>query len=221
MAEVISIGSKETNRLQDGRLIWAYCRANGLFLPVNCDENGNLGVSAAAGGATSAKQDEQSVLIGPVNEGPPASDTAPSGLNGRLQRIAQNSTATLGIPTGAAIITDVDGTIQRYLRGLVTMAATGTLVKQGGGALTDRSGTVTSGGTSQQVAAANASRKFFCYQNTSDETQFLNFGAAASAANSFEIGPKGYWESGPNFCPTGTVNMLGATTAKSYTAKEG
>lgn len=92
---------------------------------------------------------------------------------------------------------------------------------QGGGALTDRSGTVTTGGTSQQVAAALATRKCFIYQNTSDETQFLNFGAAASAANSIEIASKGYWESGPNFCPTGTVNMLGATTAKSFTAKEG
>lgn len=92
---------------------------------------------------------------------------------------------------------------------------------QGGGALTDRSGTVTAGGTSQQIAAANASRKCFFYQNTSDETQYLNFGAAASAANSIEIASKGYWENPPNFCPTGTVNMLGATTAKSFTAKEG
>ena len=49
------------------------------------------------------------VLIGAVNEAAPASDTASSGLNGRLQRIAQNISslitqlpATLGIKTAAA-----------------------------------------------------------------------------------------------------------------------
>lgn len=130
--------------------------------------------------------------------------------------------AVLGVPTGTAIVTDADGTLQRYLRGLVKLLGVdGALVKQGGGALTDRSGTVTAGGTSQQVAAALATRKCFFYQNTSNETQYLNFGAAASAANSIEIASKGYWENPPNFCPTGTINMLGATTAKTFTAKEG
>lgn len=130
--------------------------------------------------------------------------------------------AILGSTSGAAVVTDANGAVQQYLRGLVKLfGVDGALVKQGGGALTDRSGTVTAGGTSQQIAAALATRKCFIYQNTSDETQYLNFGAAASAANSIEIASKGYWENPPNFCPTGTVNMLGATTAKSFTAKEG
>lgn len=58
--------------------------------------------------ATAAKQDAHAVLFGAVNETAPASDTASSGLNGRLQRIAQNISAmilqlpaTLGIKTAA------------------------------------------------------------------------------------------------------------------------
>jgi hypothetical protein len=58
--------------------------------------------------ATSAKQDAEAVLVGPVTETAPATDTASSGLNGRLQRIAQRITSliallpsTLGQKTGA------------------------------------------------------------------------------------------------------------------------
>lgn len=47
--------------------------------------------------ATSAKQDAQAVLVGPVNETAPASDTANSGLNGRLQRIAQRITSLIAL----------------------------------------------------------------------------------------------------------------------------
>ena len=58
--------------------------------------------------ATTTIQTAQSTLFGAVTETAPASDTASSGLNGRLQRIAQRVTsliaqipATLGIQTSA------------------------------------------------------------------------------------------------------------------------
>lgn len=94
-------------------------------------------------------------LTGAVNETAPATDTANSGVNGRLQRIAQRLTSlitaigtqvfgagiaaaaqrttlasddpavsVLGATTGAAIITDADGTIQRYLRGIIKLLIT-------------------------------------------------------------------------------------------------
>lgn len=92
---------------------------------------------------------ENAALIGSLTETAPASDTASSGHNGRLQRIAQRITSlitALGSPfqaggsignttfastvanganavegstTGAKVITDADGTIQQYLRGIV------------------------------------------------------------------------------------------------------
>lgn len=49
------------------------------------------------GAATSAKQDSQSVLLGAVTETAPAADTASSGLNGRLQRLAQQFTALIAL----------------------------------------------------------------------------------------------------------------------------
>lgn len=49
------------------------------------------------GAATEAKQDAEAVLIGAVNESAPASDTASSGLNGRLQRIAQRLTSLIAL----------------------------------------------------------------------------------------------------------------------------
>ena len=45
--------------------------------------------------ATSAKQDSAAILTGAVTETAPATDTASSGLNGRLQRIAQNISSFL------------------------------------------------------------------------------------------------------------------------------
>jgi hypothetical protein len=47
--------------------------------------------------ATSAKQDAEAVLIGSVTETAPANDTASSGLNGRLQRIAQRITSLIAL----------------------------------------------------------------------------------------------------------------------------
>ena len=66
-------------------------------------------VSLPTGAATAANQSSELTLIGAVTETAPASDTASSGLNGRLQRIAQRLTslialvpASLGSKTGAA-----------------------------------------------------------------------------------------------------------------------
>ncbi|HEY8272157.1 MAG TPA: hypothetical protein VIG33_14805 [Pseudobdellovibrionaceae bacterium] len=62
------------------------------------DENGSqVATIDTAGLATSAKQDAEAVLVGAVNETAPASDTASSGLNGRLQRIAQRITSLIAL----------------------------------------------------------------------------------------------------------------------------
>lgn len=49
------------------------------------------------GAATEAKQDAEAVLIGSLTETPPATDTASSGLNGRLQRIAQRISSLIAL----------------------------------------------------------------------------------------------------------------------------
>ena len=54
-------------------------------------------VPLPTGSATEAKQDAQIVLLGAVTETAPASDTASSGLNGRLQRIAQRISSLIAL----------------------------------------------------------------------------------------------------------------------------
>lgn len=88
-----------------------------------------------------------------------------------------------------------------------------------GGAFTDRSGTITLGGTSQQAAAANTSRRYLIFQNISDTTMWLNFGTAAVATQpSIQIVAGGNYE--PLVAPTQAVNVLCATTGKAYACKE-
>lgn len=57
MQEVTAPVSGIKITLQDGKLIFGYYSAGGKFVPISCDANGNLGVSAGgAGAATEAKQ---------------------------------------------------------------------------------------------------------------------------------------------------------------------
>lgn len=51
--------------------------------------------------STAAKQDAAAVLVGAVNEAAPGTDTADSGLNGRLQRIAQRITSLIALVPAA------------------------------------------------------------------------------------------------------------------------
>lgn len=109
----------------------------------------------------------------------------------------------------------------------VACSASGALVVSNGGAtgtgtLTDRSGTIAAGGTSQQLAAANTSRKYIFIQNTSTGNLYVNFGSAASVtvgsilipANSSFVMEQGY-------ISTQVINIIGATTSQTYIAKEG
>jgi len=90
------------------------------------------GRQAAAASVPVVVANEDKTIFGAVDETAPVTDTASSGLNGRLQRIAQRITdllASIGITTGAAVVTDADGTVQQYLRGIVKLLVTsGTIV---------------------------------------------------------------------------------------------
>lgn len=89
---------------------------------------------AAAGGATEAKQDAAAILVGAVTETAPATDTASSGLNGRLQRIAQRITslialvpASLGAKTAAASFSVTTATDDSSLTALALLGTEATL----------------------------------------------------------------------------------------------
>jgi len=91
------------------------------------------------------------------------------------------------------------------------------------GTYTDRSGTVTTGGSSQQIMAVNANRKSIIIENpiAATETLFFNFTSAASTTSaSIGLAPGGIY-SPTNFISTEAINVTATTTGHAFVAKEG
>ena len=92
------------------------------------------------------------------------------------------------------------------------------------GNLTDRSGTVATGTTHQELAAANTSRKYLMIQNLDGtEDLWINFGADAEIATAGSIQVKAgvIFEMKDAFVSTQAVSVNATTTAHKFTAKEG
>ncbi|MDE2040679.1 MAG: hypothetical protein KGO96_13915 [Elusimicrobia bacterium] len=92
------------------------------------------------------------------------------------------------------------------------------------GTLTDRSGTITTGGTAQQLAAANASRKYLVIQNQhATEVLWFNFTTTAVQSEpSFQLAAGGgSFVMEGEFVSTEAVSVIAATTGHPWTAKEG
>jgi hypothetical protein len=75
-------------------------------------------------------------------------------------------------------------------------------------------GTITTGGTSQ-VIQAETLRSFVEVQNTSDTDMYLNFGASATTGH-IKILPGLSWYNIPEHCPQASLNLLCATTGKTF-----
>jgi hypothetical protein len=95
--------------------------------------------------------------------------------------------------------------------------------------MTDRSGAITTGGTSQEVMAANTSRKSLLIVNISDTQLWVNFGTNAvqdspsiplEAASSTGAADGGSIEFEGSVIPTQAINIIGPTTGKKFVAKE-
>lgn len=92
------------------------------------------------------------------------------------------------------------------------------------GSLTDRSGTITTGNTSQQLAAANASRRYLFVGNppTATESLWINFGTAAVKDQpSIEIAIGASFVMEDMFVSDQAVNIIAATTGHKFVSKEG
>jgi hypothetical protein len=118
--------------------------------------------------ATEAKQDAQVTALGSLTETAPSSDTAASGLNGRLQRIAQNITALI-----AATITTKE-----------KRSSTGTHSNVAGNA------------SSVTILASNANRLGASIFNDSGAILYLDTtgGTATTSNYTLQIAPNGYYE---------------------------
>lgn len=90
----------------------------------------------------------------------------------------------------------------------------------------DASGTVTTGGTSQQVLPYNPNRKYLLIENpiAATETLYCNFSAAAATTGSASISLAAggsYERSAPNFVPKDAIACTATTTGHAFTVKEG
>ena len=90
------------------------------------------------------------------------------------------------------------------------------------GLLTNYGGTITTGGTAQQVIAANPIRNYLLVQNPSaaPESLFVDFGEVASTA-SIELVPGMTLTFESSFMTTQYVSMYAATTGHAFVIKEG
>lgn len=90
------------------------------------------------------------------------------------------------------------------------------------GALTDRSGSITLGGTAQQLAAANATRRYFFVHNISTGDLWINFGVTAVADQpSIKLAAGASFVMEGSFVSNESISVVGATTGQKWTAKEG
>jgi hypothetical protein len=91
--------------------------------------------------------------------------------------------------------------------------------------ITDGSIGLTTGGTSQQVFASNANRRFLMCQNIdASEDGWLNIGATATANSAGSVLLKaggGSITMDGNFVPTDAINVNAATTGHKFTCKQG
>lgn len=113
---------------------------------------------------------------------------------------------------------------------VIAVNADGTPIQGGGGSTpstdpiklapltqgTNRSGTVTAGGTAQQLAAVNNNRKSLVIQNRSDAVLIVNEHGAASETAGFELAPK----AGISIQSRNAVSVFGSTTGQRWSATE-
>jgi len=96
----------------------------------------------------------------------------------------------------------------------------GAAVKQG--TLIDRSGTITTANTSQQLAPANPNRRYLLIQNNSSSPLWFNFTAAATTSQpSIQLAAGQGFVMENGFISTEAVNIIGGTAGQAFTAKEG
>lgn len=83
----------------------------------------------------------------------------------------------------------------------------------------DGAGTITAGGTAQEIFNPNSERKGVFFYNESDTNMRVSFGGdTASASKGFLVVPNYYWE--PPAVPQGRMTVYCATTGKAFSAGE-
>lgn len=153
-----------------------------------------LGSAAAAASLAVTQSTEDVARAGIITETAPATDTASSGLNGRLQRIAQRLTslialvpAALGRLAAAASLSVTVSTEDKAVLDAISApfvpTATATLTA------------LASSTASAQLLASTAGRRGLILYNTDANAVLIKYGTTAAATSfTVRIDPDGYWE---------------------------
>lgn len=108
-------------------------------------------------------------------------DGVPLVGGGSAVTIADNGNAVEGVTTGAAVVTDANGTIHDYLRGLVkTLAVTGSVAASGLSTAVSGRQTVTTAGTAVQFTLQAC--KVVALTAETDNTGYIVIGDSAVVA---------------------------------------
>jgi hypothetical protein len=161
----------------------------------------SVGSKAAAASFAVTDSTEDVARIGIITETAPASDTASSGLNGRLQRIAQRITSLIAlVPASLGQKTMANSFA-------VTIASDDpTAVLQS--ASTASITALASSASSAQLLASNAARKGLILNNTDANAVLVKYGTTASATSfTVRIPLNGYWEM-PKPIYTGRIDAI-------------
>lgn len=201
-----------------------------VFRPGDTDNNllRKILMATLAGGGSSGGGGATTIADGAdVAEGAQAdaAETNPANAASVVALLKGVLTAVNVPASGSTSLTNIDNSIATTNTQLTTvntkLDTISATIGQQRGSLTDRSGSITLGGTSQQIAAALATRKYFLFQNISIETMWLNFGIAAVADQpSIAILPQASFVMETFFVSTQTINVISATTGSKFVAKE-
>lgn len=207
--EIKILDSAGTNKLSVSAAGAAKIDGSAVTQPISASS-----LPLPTGAATSANQTSEQTLIGAVTETAPATDTASSGLNGRLQRIAQRITSlitALGSPfqAGGSIGNTTFG-ITNWLGstaptvGQKTMAnslpfvlasdqSTILISDTNDIANTQITTTVAASVTSVLLRAANSTRKQISIRNTSTKVLCICFFTPATTSTPFCLNKDEVW----------------------------
>jgi hypothetical protein len=145
-------------------------------------------------------------------------------LSGTLPAFASTPAVSLSgtLPAFASTpAVTISGTPSVTVSGTATVSGAVTATDQASnGTLTNLSGSITTGGTSQTLSTAK-SRKYFFVQNLSSANLYINFTSAASAAaGSILLLPNASFVMEGTAISSELITVFGATTGQAFTAKE-
>jgi hypothetical protein len=139
--------------------------------------------------------------------------------------LVQRVKPTLGV-TGTAVDVSSDNGVSGTGVQRVTIASDSTgqvaIASFKGLTLTDRSSTITTGGTQQTLMSTNSSRHGFMVENTSNGDLWINElgSSAVQASPSIKIASGNLYESPVGGASTAAISIIGATTGQSFTSRE-